>query len=83
MKNGTMQVNDLKYNLLDRLISVSDIEVLQKINDLIGNVDLNDSVFKVTDAQKQMLMKSEEDIKNGNTISDEDLNSEEDQWLNG
>jgi len=78
-----MQVNDLKYNLLDRLISVSDIEVLQKINDLIGNVDLNDSVFKVTDAQKQMLMKSEEDIKNGNTISDEDLNSEEDQWLNG
>jgi hypothetical protein len=78
-----MQVNDLKYNLLDKLISVRDINVLQKINDLIGNVDLNSPTFKVTDAQKQTLMNSEEDIRNGNTISNDDLNAEEDQWLNG
>ena len=78
-----MQVNDLKYNLLDKLISVRDINILQKINDLIGNVDVNSPVFKVTDAQKQMLMKSEEDIRNGNIISDDKLNAEEDQWLNG
>lgn len=78
-----MQVNDLKYNLLDKLISVRDIDILQKINDLIGSVDINSSIFKVTDAQKQMLMKSEEDIRNGNVISNDDLNAEEDQWLNG
>jgi len=78
-----MQVNELRYNLLDKLISVRDINVLQKINELIGNVDLNSPVFKVTDGQKQMLMKSEEDILNGNIISNDDLNAEEDQWLNG
>lgn len=78
-----MQVNDLRYNLLDRLISVRDINVLQKINELIGNVDLDSPVFKVTDAQKEMLMKSEDDIQNGNVTSDEELNAEEDQWLNG
>ncbi len=78
-----MQVNDLKYNLLDKLISVRDVNILQKINDLIGNVDINSPIFKVTDAQKQMLMKSEEDIRNGNTISDDEVNTEEDQWLNG
>ncbi len=78
-----MQVNDLKYTLLDKLISVRDINILQKINDLIGSVDINSPVFKVTDAQKQMLMKSEEDIRNGNIISDDALNAEEDQWLNG
>jgi len=78
-----MQVNDLKYSLLDKLISVRDINVLQKINDLIGPVDINSPVFKVTDAQKQMLMKSEEDIRNGNIISDDELNAEEDRWLNG
>ena len=77
-----MQVNDLKYTLLDKLISVRDINVLQKINDLIGGVDINSPVFKVTDAQKQMLMKSEEDIRNGNVISDDELNAEEDRWLN-
>jgi hypothetical protein len=78
-----MQVNELRYSLLDKLMSVRDIDVLQKINELIGNVDLNSPVFKVTDGQKQMLMKSEEDILNGNIISDDDLNAEEDQWLNG
>ena len=77
-----MQVNDLKYNLIDKLISVRDLNILQKINDLIGNVDINKSVFKVSDAQRQMLMKSEEDIHKGNVISDDDLNAEEDTWLN-
>ena len=46
-------------------------------------MDINSPIFKVTDAQKQMLMKSEEDIRNGNVISNDDLNTEEDQWLNG
>ena len=77
-----MQVNELRYSLLDKLMSVRDLNVLQKINELIGNVDLNSPVFKVSDDQKQMLMKSEEDILNGNIISDDDLNAEEDQWLN-
>jgi hypothetical protein len=44
-------------------------------------VDINSPVFKVTDAQKQMLMKSEEDIRNGNIISDDDLNAEEKKLL--
>jgi hypothetical protein len=79
----SVQVNDLKYNLLDKLISVRDVSVLQKINDLIGDVDINTPVFKATDGQRQMLTKSEDDIANGNTISDDDLNEEEDRWLNG
>jgi hypothetical protein len=29
-----------------------------------------------------MLTKSEEDIANGNMISDDELNEEEDRWLN-
>ncbi len=45
--------------------------------------EINNPVFKVTDGQKQMLMKSEEDILNGDTISDDELNADEDQWLNG
>jgi len=80
---NTMQVNDLKYNLIDKLISVRDLNILQKINDLIGNVDVNNPVFKVSDAQRQMLTKSEDDIHKGNVISDDDLNAEEDKWLNG
>jgi hypothetical protein len=30
-----------------------------------------------------MLVKGEENIHKGNAISDDDLNAEEDKWLNG
>lgn len=78
-----MEANNLRYNLLDRLISIRDSEVLQKISDLIGNIDLEKTEIKVTGTQKVMLMNSEEDIRNGNTIANDDLNEEEDKWLNG
>ena len=78
-----IQADNLRYTLLDKLISIRDIDLLKKVNNLIGNVDVDKTVFNVTDGQRQMLMKSEEDIRNGNIISDEELNAEEDQWLNG
>ena len=77
-----MQTQDLKYNLLDKLISIQDISLLEKVNDLIGNVDVSKTIFKTTYEQQQMLMKSEYDIRNGNLITDEELNEEEDKWLN-
>jgi len=83
MAMSTMQADDLKYNLLDKLISVRDVNILQKIDALIGNVDTNILVFKTTHAQKQMLLQSEEDIRNGHLISNDDLNADEDEWLNG
>ena len=78
-----MQANNLKYTLLDKLISVQDITLLEKVNEIIGNVDINKSVFKITENQRSMLLKSEEDIENENFISDEELNQDEDKWLNG
>ena len=78
-----MQVNNLNYRLLDKLISIQDINLLEKVNELIGNVDVDKSVFKITPNQKIMLMKSEEDIFNEDFITDEELNEEEGKWLNG
>lgn len=78
-----MEANNLRYRLLDKLLSIRDNTIWQKINDLIGNIDIEKTEIKITDAQKQMLMKSEEDISKGNIISDEDLNAEENKWLNG
>lgn len=78
-----MEEDNLKYDLLDKLISIQDVNLLEKVNELIGNVDVNQSVFTVTEAQKKMLLKSEEDILNGDFTTDEELNEEENRWLNG
>lgn len=77
-----MNDNSLKHEILDKLISIDDDVLLEKINDFIGRVDINKTVFKTTANQKEMLTKSEDDIRNGNLISDEELNEEEDKWLN-
>jgi hypothetical protein len=78
-----MQTSDLRYTLLDKLMSIRDKDLLQKINDLIGNVDLDNTIFKVTPEQKKMLEAGENDIRSGNLMSDDALNEEEDLWLNG
>jgi hypothetical protein len=78
-----MQAENLKYTLLDKIISVNDMSLLQKVNDLLGNVDIDQTIFKLTDAQKEMLMNSEEDILKGNFTTNDELNAEEDLWLNG
>ncbi|HEY8688064.1 MAG TPA: hypothetical protein VIM07_02435 [Chitinophagaceae bacterium] len=78
-----MEANNLRYSLLDKLISIRDHNVWQKINDLIGNIDIEKTEIKTTDAQKKMLMNSEDDIRNENIISDDELNEEENKWLNG
>jgi hypothetical protein len=56
---------------------------LQKVNDLLGNVNIDQPIFKLTDAQKEMLMNSEEDILKGDLTTNDELNAEEDLWLNG
>jgi len=78
-----MEANNLRYSLLDKLISIRDHNVWQKINDLIGNIDIEQTEIKTTDSQKKMLMNSEDDIRNENIISDDELNEEENKWLNG
>jgi len=78
-----MEVNHLKQSLLDKLISVDDENVLKQINALIGNVDIEKPVFKVSNRQKQLLEKSEGDIENGRLTTNEELNKDEEEWLNG
>ena len=50
-------------------------------NEFINNLDDDKSIFKICEDQKKMLIESEEDIANGNLITDEELNEEEDKWL--
>lgn len=76
-----MKVPDLKYEILDKIISVEDEGLLKKINALIEDIDLEERRIKVSDAKRQMLLSSEQDIINGNLILNEEVNEDEDQWL--
>ena len=78
-----MKTVQLKFNLIDKLIALSDVDVLHKVDKLLSKIQVDTSEkFALTANQVEMLKASEEDIKYGRVISNEKLNEEEDKWLN-
>lgn len=78
-----MKTEQLKFNLIDKIIALSDSDLLHKVEKLLSKIQIDTSeAFKLTASQVEMLKASEEDIKYGRMISDEKLNEEEDKWLN-
>jgi hypothetical protein len=78
-----MEASQLKQELLDKLISVEDENLLQQVNQLIGEVDLEKRTFNLSKKQLEMMLNSEADIAKENVITNEDLNEDEEKWLNG
>jgi hypothetical protein len=78
-----MQQDNLRLSILDKIISITDEDLLERIDRLLGKVDLEKTVIKVNERQQQMLLNSEDDILKRNFVADEELNEEEEKWLNG
>ena len=71
----------LRNTLIDRLLTVKDSEVLASILKMLDATS-EDEVYEVSDLQRLVLLQSESDIANGRTISQEDLDREDREWLN-
>ena len=76
-----MNNNEIKYKVMDKLMSVEDNALLVKIDALIGDINVDEKDLIVSKAQLKMLRSSEVDLKNDQIITEEDLNLEEDKWL--
>ena len=76
-----MNNNEIKYKVMDKLMSVEDNALLVKIDALIGDINVDEKDLIVSKAQLKMLRSSEVDLKNDQIITEEDLNQEEDKWL--
>ena len=76
-----MNNNEIKYKVMDKLMSVEDNALLIKIDVLIGDINVDEKDLIVSKAQLKMLRSSEADLKNDQIITEEDLNQEEDKWL--
>ena len=78
-----MKTEQLKFNLIDKLISLKDAALLHKVEKLLSDTKVEKSeTFYLTEPQIKMLEASEEDINYGKVISNKKLNDEEDKWLN-
>ena len=73
-------VDKIRNSLIDKIISIKDKEVLEAIDKLVS-LSTSD-IVELTHEQKEMLQMSEEDIKNGQLISQDETNKRNLEWLN-
>jgi ribulose-5-phosphate 4-epimerase/fuculose-1-phosphate aldolase len=74
-------IEHLRNNLISKLMTIRDQKMLNAIEQLIITSDSKQKV-ELTEEQMLMLEMSEEDIKEGRTISQEELFTKERQRLN-
>jgi hypothetical protein len=75
------QVDSIRNGIIDKLLTISDKDYLNALLRLIESGLGRDQKIKLTHEQKLMLQMSENDILNGNIISQEDLDKSDLEWL--
>ncbi|MET0946190.1 MAG: hypothetical protein ABWY22_12325 [Flavobacterium sp.] len=71
---------EIKLEIFDKLKNIEDLSLLEKIRTLLKNADVSE-VYQFEQYELDMLKESEEDIKYGRIITQEDLDKEDLEWL--
>jgi hypothetical protein len=83
IKKEMAQVDVIRNGIIDKLLAISDKDYLMALLRLVNNSAVQEDKIKLTKEQKLMLEMSEADIKNGRTISQDDLDKNDLEWLKG
>ena len=75
-------VDNIRNGLIDKILSIKNKDFLQALDKLITSSTATSELVELTNEQKIMLEMSEDDIKNGNLISQEAMNKRNLEWLN-
>ena len=72
----------IKTRLIDRILATSNQGLLEAIENIMtSSRDSADEVYELTSEQIEMLMMSEEVIKYGRLIAQEELDKSDKKWL--
>jgi hypothetical protein len=83
IKKEMAQVDVIRNGIIDKLLAISDKDYLMALLRLVNNSAVQEDKIKLTKEQKLMLEMSEADIQNGRTISQDDLDKNDLEWLKG
>lgn len=73
-------IDSIKNRLIDKILAARNEQFLEAIESLFVSTQKEESV-PLSSAQIEMLMMSEEDIENGNLVSEAELDKLDKQWL--
>ena len=72
-------LNSIKNRLIDRILAASNEKLLEAIENIFVSTQ-KEEVVSLSSEQIEMLMMSEQDIKNGNLVSESELDKLDTQW---
>ena len=76
-----MSTIELRHHIIEKLSLIDDDSFLKAIKTIIES-KVNESVYKLSDFQKNRIESGRKQLKNGQSISNDTLQKEIDQWLN-
>jgi 3-hydroxyacyl-CoA dehydrogenase len=76
-----MSTIELRHHIIEKLSLIDDDSFLKAIKTIIES-KVNEQVYKLSDFQKKRIESGREQRKNGQTIYNDVLQKEIDQWLN-
>ena len=74
-------VDNIRNELIDKILSINNKDFLIALDKLITSSSSESEIVELTDEQHKMLEMSEQDIKNGNLISQESMDKRNLEWL--
>jgi hypothetical protein len=75
-----MSTVELRHYIIEKLSHIEDASFLKALKTIVES-KVNEGVYKLSDFQKKRVISAREQLKKGQTISNNDLNKEIDQWL--
>ena len=80
VKSPTMSTVELRHSIIKMLSQIDDASFLKAIKTIVES-KANEDVYKLSDFQQNRIEESREQVKLGQTISDDALQKEIKQWL--
>lgn len=75
------EVDKIRNGLIDKILSVRNKELLIELDQLITSKNLDSALIEISEEQEIILQMSESDIKNGDTISQDEMIKRNLEWL--
>lgn len=72
-------IEQIRHNIIDKILSIKNEEFLSAFNKILTSN--SDASLSLTKEQIEMLKMSDNDIENGNIISQSDIDKMDAEWL--
>lgn len=77
-----MRTIEIRQRLIEEINSSNNKNLLEEMYNFFSKDNATESVYKLSKVQQLAIEKGREQIKNGQSFTNDEVNSEIDKWLN-